>query len=175
MRLERITDRAHPMYRRAMDLYRISFPPHEQREAHSQEAILGEKDYHFTLAYDADTFVGLALYWETDAYLYLEHLCILPQMRNRRYGQQILAALQQQGRPVLLEIDPPVDPLSRRRKGFYERCGFVETPYPHIHPPYHRDCPGHALVLMAYPGPLEPEQYRAFCRYLRQNVMGRAF
>ena len=35
------------------------------------------------------------------------------------------------------EIDPPTGDISRRRKGFYERGGFVENPYPHIRPPYH--------------------------------------
>ena len=25
---------------------------------------------------------------------------------------------------VILEIDPPTDPVSIRRKGFYERCGY---------------------------------------------------
>ena len=26
--------------------------------------------------------------------------------------------------------------ISQRRKGFYEWCGFVENPYPHVHPAY---------------------------------------
>lgn len=41
-----------------------SFPPYEQREAPSQECILGEEDYNFALVYDGKLFVGLVLYWE---------------------------------------------------------------------------------------------------------------
>ena len=37
---------------------------------------------------------------------------------------------------MVLEIDPPEDPVSRRRKGFYEGLGLVSNPWPHIHPPY---------------------------------------
>ena len=40
MRTERITSAQHPLYAQAMEVYRNSFPPHEQREAASQERIL---------------------------------------------------------------------------------------------------------------------------------------
>ena len=32
--------------------------------------------YHFTAVYDGDVFVGLVLYWETEAYLYIEHAAL---------------------------------------------------------------------------------------------------
>ena len=73
MRLERVTSAAHPMYTQAMALYKKSFPPYEQREAPSQECILGEEDYNFALVYDGKLFVGLVLYWEAAEYLYIEH------------------------------------------------------------------------------------------------------
>ncbi len=65
MRFERITDIRHKMYKEALEIYNISFPPHEQRETISQGRIFSEKDYCFNLVYDEDTFVGLLLSWET--------------------------------------------------------------------------------------------------------------
>jgi len=65
MNLERITSPLHPLYKQALELYQISFPFHEQREAFSQAAILHDDAYHFDLIYDAGTFVGLVLYWES--------------------------------------------------------------------------------------------------------------
>lgn len=62
-------------------------------EAKSQAAILGDSEYHFALAYDDDTFVGEALYWEWDGYIYAEHLCILSEMRNKAYGSKVLELL----------------------------------------------------------------------------------
>jgi len=44
-----------------------------------------------------------------------------------------------------------VDEIARRRKGFYERCGYAENPYPHVHPPYHCGNKGHELVVMSAP------------------------
>ena len=98
MRIERLTDKHHPMYPAALALYGSSFPHHEQREAASQEAILQDEEYCFGLLYDEDAFVGLALYWETETFLYLEHFCILPEKRNRRYGQRGLELLLRSGK-----------------------------------------------------------------------------
>ena len=174
MEMIRIEDAGHPMYRRAMELYAGSFPAHERREDASQRRILGEEEYHFALLYDGDTFVGELLYWETASFRYVEHFCILPELRGRRYGERALAELGGE-KPVLLEIDPPVDEISRRRKSFYERCGFRASPYPHLHPPYHQTGRGHALVVMSHPAELGWADYEAFARYLRETVMKDAF
>lgn len=175
MDFERLTDTQHPMYYTAMALYQKSFPPHEQREAPSQERILHHPEYHFTLAYDGKLFIGLILYWGTPDFLYVEHFCILPELRNRHYGQRILAELGKQSKTIILEIDPPINEISVRRKGFYERCGFVENPYLHVHPPYHNGNHGHELVVMSCPERVTPEEYAAFSRYLNNEVMRDVF
>lgn len=175
MRLERVTNTEHPSYQRALEGYRISFPLHEQREAVSQKKILSDPDYHFNLIYAGNTFVGLLLCWETEHFIYIEHLCILPEARNQHYGKKTLELLKKQGgKTIILEIDPPVDQISIRRKGFYERCGFLENPYPHVHPPYHQDCQGHALVIMSFPDKLTPAEYDRFAHYLKYRVMADA-
>lgn len=126
MTFERIPCPNHPLYADAMALYGISFPAHEQRETPSQTAILTHPDYHFTAILDGSTFVGDMLYWETPDFRYIEHFCILPALRGQRYGSRALSMLPND-RPVILEIDPPVDEIAIRRKGFYERCGFTRT------------------------------------------------
>lgn len=112
MRFERLSSKEHPMYQKAMELYSISFPPHEQREPASQGKIVTDDEYHFTLIYDEDLFIGLVLFWETKSFLYVEHFCILPEMRNKKYGQKALKLLAQRQKAVILEIDPPVDTIS---------------------------------------------------------------
>lgn len=172
MRFERLSSREHPMYQKAMELYSISFPLHEQREPASQGAIITDDEYHFTLIYDEALFIGLVLYWETKDFIYIEHFCILPEMRNKKYGQKVLELLERRQKTVILEIDPPVDAISIHRKGFYERCGFVENPYAHIHPPYHKGNLGHTLVILSYPSGITQAQYDTFQHYLEKHVMG---
>lgn len=169
MIFKRITTTKHPLYADAINLYKISFPLHEQREEASQTEILGNPAYHFDAVCDGDTFIGEILYWNIDEFLYIEHFCVLPSMRNKHYGQKILAALQE--RPLILEIDPPVDEISQRRKAFYERCGFVKNSYSHIHPPYHKGNTGHDLIVMSSPKTLTPEEYETFRRVLHETVM----
>lgn len=173
MNLKRITSADHPLYAQAMQLYSISFPPHEQREASSQGAILVQKNYHFDAVCDNGQFIGEILYWDLGGFFYIEHFCILPAQRNKHYGQRALALLQDT--PLILEIDPPVDAIAQRRRGFYERCGFVENPYSHIHPPYHRGNHGHDLVIMSRPRKLTQSEYDGFVRYLRDTVMKKAY
>ena len=82
-----------------------------------------------------------------------------------------LALLAAEGKPVILGIGPPVDDLSHRRQGFYERAGYHANPYAHVHPPYHVANRGHALVVMSYPGALSADTYAAFADYLQHTVM----
>lgn len=174
MKFERITTSKHPLYIDAVGLYKISFPMHEQREAASQIEILKNPAYHFDAVCDNGRFIGEILYWEIEDAFYIEHFCVLPSMRNCHYGQKILAALQQD-KSLILEIDPPVDEISQRRKSFYERCGFTENPYPHIHPPYHKGNTGHDLVVMSSPKILTPEEYETFRQVLCEMVMANAW
>ena len=55
--------------------------------------------------------------------------------------------------------------------GFYQRCGFAVNPYPHVHPPYRPEYPGHELVVLSSPRALPPAEYGAFACYLSAVVM----
>lgn len=174
MELVRITETTDPLYEEALRLYEISFPPYEQRRACSQAAILGDEAYHFDCIMVDGAFAGVILYWVGAQYLYVEHFCIKPHMRSHGYGRQALECLMERGKTLILEIDPPVDALSERRKGFYERCGFVANPYTHIHPPYHCENHGHELVIMSHPAAISRAEYDAFAEDLRTRVMAGA-
>lgn len=171
MHFERLTDSHDPRYKAAIALYQQSFPRHEQREGASQAAILTHPAYRFDLIYDSNDCVGLMLDWKTDDFIYVEHFCIEPNRHGHRYGSRALELLSAKGKTIILEIDPPVDEISIRRKGFYERAGFHANPYPHVHPAYHADCKGHDLMIMSAPAPIDQAQYDAFNAYLRAVVM----
>ena len=118
------------------DLYMQSFPVHEQRLRERQEGVLGHPEYHCDLLCQGETRVGLLMWWAGPGFRYVEHFAIAPQLRGQSWGSRALREFLAEGDPVVLEIDPPEDPVSRRRKGFYEGLGLVSNPWPHIHPPY---------------------------------------
>lgn len=171
VKLIRLTSYEDAMYTQAMELYRNSFPSHEQRKDASQKAALGAAEYHFDLIYDGNVFVGMLLYWETKDFLYVEHFCVKPELRGKSYGQKALEELGKKRKRVILEIDPPTDEISIRRKGFYERAGYWENSFRHIHPPYHAENQGHPLVVMSCPDLLDQAAYEDFYHYLKCKVM----
>ena len=172
MEFRRLSTGDNDLYEKAMDLYKISFPLHEQRESDSQLRIMGNKEYHFNLIYDETIWVGLMLCWETKDFIYVEHFCILPQMRNKKYGQKALELLNTAGKTVILEIDPPTEDMSLHRKMFYERAGYQANTFAHVHPPYRKAFEGHSLVVMSCPERLSEKEYHSFNEYLCDVVMG---
>lgn len=174
MEIIRLQTENHPLMERARMLYAQSFPVHEQRQYASQRRIMGQEAYHFGLVMDNDEFAGLMLYWEAETFIYVEHFCMLPELRGKGLGSRALALLGVGGKTVILEIDPPVDAVSVRRRRFYERSGFVANSYRHVHPPYHREYAGHELVVMSRPSALTQKEFDAFVQFLTQTVMKEA-
>ncbi len=171
MKLIRINS-SDEMYPMAMRLYRRSFPYCEQREPMHQKKLMEHTDYHFELIYDDDEWVGLIALWQTDEFTYIEHFCILPEKRNHRYGEKTLALLCEstEEKKIILEIDPPVDDISVRRRGFYERCGYKVNGFSHIQPTYHRDGENVPLVIMSYPEKLTQKEYDDFYDYMLTTI-----
>lgn len=158
-------------FQEAWALYGRSFPLHEQRLLQDQARVMGHPEYHFLRVEDGGRLVGLLLCWQAPDFVYVEHLCTPEAVRGQGWGARILAYLEEQGKPVILEIDPPVAALALRRKGFYERAGFRENPHAHVYPPYRAAYAGHDLTVMSYPQVLPLEEYRAFLTYLQEVVM----
>lgn len=172
MYFQRVTRRDDPGFIRAMALYAKSFPLHEQRLSDSQLAILGEEAYHLDQIIQDGRFLGAIFYWETGDFVYVEHFCMEPHLRGQGFGKTALELLAEKGKTVILEIDPPADDISRRRLGFYQRCGFRENVHEHIHPAYRPEYRGHELVVLSYPEALNQAAYDRFAGYLRDTVMG---
>lgn len=173
MHFERLETSKNSLYLEAIELYKKSFPLHEQRDSTSQKEALSHGQYYFNLIYDEAEFVGILLCWETEQFIYVEHFCIQPEMRNNRYGQRTLELLNQKGKTVILEIDPPADTMAERRKDFYERAGYKLNLYKHVHPPYKENRGGHSLFIMSYPDVITQKLYDKFNQYLKTCVMGR--
>ena len=152
--------------------YEAAFPRSERRSAaqHARAMAL-EADFHCMQCCDGDKIVGLLFYWQMPHCVYVEHFAICAACRGRGYGRLVLQWLQQQGLPIILEIEPPECPATRRRQRFYESAGFVPQPYPHIQPAYHADTEPLPMLLMGWPGVIAADAVAAFERNLHERVM----
>lgn len=167
----RCRDAGSPLMDAAMALYRRSFPAHELRLWPDQQAVMNDPLYHFALCLLDGALAGLILYWDFGAYIYVEHFCVEPTMRGHGLGTLILAELAKKGKPIILEIDPLTDDVAVRRKGFYERCGYVANGFAHVHPPYQAANHGHALIVMSHPRALSQAEFNTFTVDLCEKVM----
>lgn len=136
MRLVRLRRSNDEMFNNAMELYKMSFPAHEQRKPSSQAKIMGSKEYQFNLIYDEGQFVGILLCWEAEDFIYVEHFCIHPEMRNKRYGQRALELLNRQGKQLFWKsiLRPTIFPFTGKAftKGRGTRKMFMSISIRHI-------------------------------------------
>ena len=81
--------------------------------------------------------IGLLTTWHFEAFIYIEHFAIASTLRSQGYGSEALKTLiTTQGKPIVLEAEPPTDDTTRRRIRFYERSGLTLYDFPYIQPAY---------------------------------------
>lgn len=154
----------------AMTLCREAFPPKERRSECDTVAALADPLFHADSIRVDGAFVGILFWWQWGHLRYIEHFAVDPALRGRSIGAEALNEFCR-GRRVVLEIEPPEEPLAVRRKHFYERAGFTANPQPYVHPSYGSPAEPHPLVLMSFPAPLTNDEARGFADFVRNRVL----
>ncbi len=131
-----------------------AFPREERRDREAARALLDGERYSLLHVEDGGVLCGCVGLWRLDGFTFLEHLLTYPDYRNRGLGARVLALLAAEGRPLVLEAEPPISPMAERRLGFYARCGFHRDALPYLQPPYREGDAPTPLVLLSYPRPL---------------------
>ena len=161
---------SHPLFEASFTLYEASFPPNERRTREDHLRALQDADFSPLGAVEDGKLLADVFLWETEDFCYLEHFAVQPGLRGHGTGSALLRKLLQQEKPLILEIEPPEDERTCRRKRFYERNGLRAQPYRHVQLPFQGGGPIVPLVIMANRD-LEPEQCRAFQQYLLNRVV----
>lgn len=151
-----------------------SFPLAERRD---DEAQRDNTDHNprFTCYFisDDELPVGLITAWNLDGFYYLEHLATTPLIRNRGYGKQIIQQIKDLLPGVIvLEVEHPEDEMSRRRIGFYQRCGFQLCEKEYIQPPYREGGEEVPLFLMYSGTDSIDDAFDTICQRIYKEVYG---
>lgn len=173
MKMIIINSHSHPLFESVWGTYECSFPEFEKRTKRDQIAVLADERYKVYAITDADRYIGFVTIWEFDKYCFIEHFAIDPKNRGKSYGKEIIREIQQfyNGKVVILEIDPPIDDISKRRLRFYEGLGFIISDVHHLNLPYRKGGEGHRLYIMTYPSPLNSLEYKVFNDFLYTEVI----
>lgn len=142
----------------AASLIEESFDEDERRSRDAMARLAdNEPRLHIFLVHNAlePSPKGVMTLWDLGDFCYLEHFATISSERGKGYGSKALSALKSMvTKPIVLEVEPPVDELSRRRVEFYRRNGFSLWQSDYVQPPYRKDSRSLHLRLMAY-GPLD--------------------
>lgn len=176
MDFQRITSFFDRRLRMLWPLMEKVFPRAERRDAKWHQCALDDEDFTCCYLSEDGQFIGLACYWVSERFVYLEHLAIADEMRGQGYGSAVLKQLQRNYAKlnIIAEVEPPVNEQTHRRCTFYEKNGFLRLPDEHVQLPYHPDTSPVPLLLYAYTHVNEDEIRRLlprFERYLRERVM----
>jgi len=153
-------------------IYSASFLLNERRVSNQQADVFNKKEYQVDTFLFDDHVIGFIAYWTTSDFIFIEHLAIAPEVRSKGFGSAILKPfIESKPIPIILEIEPIINDLTRRRLKFYESLGFVLNDHPHYQPPYHiSDQPLH-LVILTYPYQIDEDFYRQFAQFQKNTVM----
>ena len=142
-------------------LLNSAFPQAERRDTAMQRNVTDNNPLFscYLIKNDTET-VGFITVWDFEQFCYIEHFAIDERFRNSGCGQKAVRTLMCiAGRPFVLEVEMPVDEISCRRIGFYQRQGFkVWDKYDYIQPPYRKDGETLPMRLMASEG-LDPDLF----------------
>ncbi len=156
-------------------IYEDSFPQEERRDPRDYlENLSRDPHYRFTPHIKDGSMIGFVIFWDLEAFLFVEHLAIDHKARGNGYGTRILRKLMSPVSPltpgIVLEVEPPEDVVTRRRIRFYRRMGFHLNNYEYVQPPYREGETPVPLKLMSYPVPLHPEIFKGVTKKIYHRV-----
>ncbi len=108
---------------------RRTYSQHLQALRHEKCSTYGIKENSILL--------GFITTYDFDDFVYLEHFAIKESYRNKGLGRLLLNhVLSLHNKLMILEVEIPVDEITKRRINFYRSFGFVLNDYYYLQPAY---------------------------------------
>ncbi|MEG1519397.1 MAG: GNAT family N-acetyltransferase [Clostridia bacterium] len=114
-----------------------AFPSYERRDEKRQTALFDNEHYNVLAIKSDDKTVGFMSFWDFGDFIYYEHFAVNESARNCGIGKNTLEKLIaiSDGRPMIFEVEPPIDEMATRRMNFYKRNGFDDNSFPYCQMP----------------------------------------
>lgn len=129
-----------PFMQNVAVLYQSAFPVNERRQMDEFYRLLDEdQKFNVDVFVDGDgSFVGFLSSWEFDDFRYGEHFAIVDSKRGGGIGARVLQEfVKASDKPLIIEVEPPLDEMAARRIGFYQRNGLrLWDDIDYVQPPY---------------------------------------
>lgn len=168
MRFEKITSKNFDKY---YALLEDDFCFEERKTKAGEFKSISNKQYNPCLVYDDDKLIGYFCYWEYDNFLYCEHFAMLKELRGQGYGSKFLKwYLNSIKKPFILEVEDPIDDLTKNRVKFYEKLGLVLNDFEYYQPSYHDGSDSVPMKIMSYKTPLSKAEFNEYFKIMLKTV-----
>ncbi len=172
----RMLSHTEPAMFQVQHLYESAFPADERRDFGDLVSLLADSNVPFSAigAFDGDTLLAFLTYWQLDCSVtYGEHFAVIPQMRGQGIGRSMLTYfLDNVAADMVLEVEPPVEPIAVKRVKFYERFNFkLHDDIAYMQPPYGPGKNGLEMKLMTH-GDISPQRLKQAITEIRAKVYG---
>ena len=161
-----------PWFPRVKALYESAFPANERIPI---KHLLDDKiKREFWAFFDGDLFCGFSSSITHGSITNIVYFAVVPELRSRGYGSQILQAIRKQHPDTRLVVDIEVEEDSKdteelerrnRRREFYTRNGFDSSPVDYI-------WQGEHYRLLTAGGTVTEKEFRDFWKEILKNVPG---
>jgi ribosomal protein S18 acetylase RimI-like enzyme len=172
MEIIRIENEKDVFFHSFWEIYEPAFPFCERRSLDDQVRIFTNKTCFLEAWIENGVVLGFIGWWNCGDLRFVEHYAIHPACRSQGYGSLFLSGwINQNSLPVLLEIEPVTDDISRRRQQFYRKLGFKDNAIKHRQPPYHKGEKPLNMWLMSYPHEISTNCYERFYFKQQKEIM----
>lgn len=161
------------------DIAEDSFPINELRtESHLHNVFTNDPNMKVYCLCDDTREAAVQAFivvWQLEGVSFIEYFAVTSHKRGKGMGGVLLDwTLKHCGQPVILEVEPPEDTLTKRRVRFYEGHGFIlNTSFDYKMPPSRDNTHPVPLRIMSYPEPLEAAGFPALRAQIYRIVYNR--
>lgn len=115
------------LFKQFWNLMTLSFPKNEIRECEDFVSIAKLNHFAIKAKFNQKSELEhIITHWYLKNFIFIEHFAVSHSLRGKGMGSSILKTfIENNKRPIVLEVEPPTDSISRSRIRFYERLGFT--------------------------------------------------
>jgi ribosomal protein S18 acetylase RimI-like enzyme len=138
-----------------------SFPRNERKTKEEYLQQLNEELFEIELYRDDSKVIdGFITWWQLKNYRFVEHFAVSSKYRNQGLGHTLFSNFMNCGNdPVALEVELPVNEITKRRITFYEHLGLYLNPYLYFQPSYIVDSENVEMFLMTSNSKLSEDDF----------------
>ena len=151
-------------FEKIYEIMDASFPDSEMRTYLGQKGLLKNDRYKvFTKKNENNEIVAFISVWNLPSCTFLEHFAVSEQLRGNGIGSKFFSEVIEQCEGIIfLEVEPPVDTITKKRIKFYERFGFILNDFYYTQPPLRQEFGHMELKVMSYPRAFSEDEFSKY-------------